>query len=231
MGDRPLSPEDPTYAGQAVYTRRTLRAYDPLVLGLSNRLIWRCPTATLLAHYDAHVSHTHLEVGPGSGYFLDRCSFPDGAPEITLLDANVDVLTYAAARIRRYQPRTHAADVLAPISLEPGSFGSIGLNYVLHCLPGDIPAKSVVLRTLRPLLRPGGVLFGSTVLAEGVSHTPLSRGLMAVYNRRGIFGNAHDRLADLDAALGATFDRHRVTVHGAVAVFAAFVPGPDAGAF
>ena len=32
-------------AGQAVYTKRMLSAYDFLVLGISNSLIWKCPRA------------------------------------------------------------------------------------------------------------------------------------------------------------------------------------------
>jgi hypothetical protein len=36
-----VSPEQ-VAAGQAVYTKRMLGIYDLLVLGLSNRLIWRC---------------------------------------------------------------------------------------------------------------------------------------------------------------------------------------------
>ena len=39
-------------AGQAVYTKRTLGAYDLIVLGLSNRLIWKCPSQRLLEHYN-----------------------------------------------------------------------------------------------------------------------------------------------------------------------------------
>jgi len=46
-GER-LTPE--VLAGQAVYTRRLLRAYDLIVLGISNRFIWRCPTPRLLRH-------------------------------------------------------------------------------------------------------------------------------------------------------------------------------------
>ncbi|WP_133239437.1 hypothetical protein [Microvirga sp. KLBC 81] len=43
-------------AGQAVYTRRTLDLYDVVVLGLSNALIWKCPTRRLLDHYNEHVA-------------------------------------------------------------------------------------------------------------------------------------------------------------------------------
>jgi hypothetical protein len=77
-----------TRAGQAVYSRWTLQLYDLYVLGLSCRLAWRCPASALLPHYDAHVSSHHLDVGVGSGYFLDRCRFPVPRPAIVLLDLN-----------------------------------------------------------------------------------------------------------------------------------------------
>ena len=35
-------------AGQAVYTKQTLAVYDLIVLGISNRFIWRCPTQQLV---------------------------------------------------------------------------------------------------------------------------------------------------------------------------------------
>jgi len=89
-------------AGQAVYTRRNLALYDVVVLGLSNRLIWRCPTSRLLAHYNQHVSANHLDVGVGTGYFLDHCHFPAPDPPITLMDLNADALAYTAQRIARH---------------------------------------------------------------------------------------------------------------------------------
>jgi hypothetical protein len=69
----PLDDSDPAYRGQAVYTARTLRAYDAVVVKASNSLVWRCPARRILAQYDSHVSAAHLDVGPGTGYYLDRC--------------------------------------------------------------------------------------------------------------------------------------------------------------
>ena len=82
-----VTPEQ-VVAGQAVYSRRALHLYDPIVLGLSNRLIWKCPTPRLLTHYERHVTANHLDVGVGTGYFLDRCRFPSTTPRIALLDLN-----------------------------------------------------------------------------------------------------------------------------------------------
>ena len=52
-----------TEAGQAIYNSGTLQLYDLVVLRLSNPLIWRCPTARILALYDRLLSAQPL-AGP-----------------------------------------------------------------------------------------------------------------------------------------------------------------------
>jgi SAM-dependent methyltransferase len=221
-----LDPSDPAYRGQAVYTAGTLRGYDTVVVRLSNSFVWRCPAARIRAHYDRHLTTAHLDVGPGTGFYLDRCRFPGPAPRLTLLDANPDVLRFAAARLRRYQPALHAADALKPIDLPPAEFRSVGLGHLLHCLPGDIAAKAVVFDNLIPLVEPGGVIFGSTILHHGVQHTRLGRVLLRAYNRKGIFTNLDDDLDGLERALAHRFDRFHLEIVGAVALFAGWVGGP-----
>jgi hypothetical protein len=216
-----LDRSDPAYAGQAVYTKGMLRAYDAVVVKASNSLAWRCPARRILRHYDRYVSAAHLDVGPGTGYYLDRCRFP-ATPRLTLLDPNPDVLAYAGARLRRYAPTLHAADALKPIDL-PLSFRSVGLGYVLHCLPGGIADKAVVFDHLAPLVEPGGVVFGTTILTGGVRHNALGRTLLRVYNRKGIFANLGDDLDGLQLALAARFDRVEVDVAGAVALYAGWI--------
>jgi hypothetical protein len=97
-------------AGQAVYSPMVLRTYDSIVLGLSNRFLWRCPTAELLRLYDRNVSERHLDVGVGTGYFLDKSRWPVAKPAITLLDLNPNCLTMASRRIRRFTPQTVRAN-------------------------------------------------------------------------------------------------------------------------
>jgi SAM-dependent methyltransferase len=218
-----LDRSDPAYPGQAVYTAKTLRGYDAIVVRLSNSWVWRCPASRIRAHYDRHLSAAHLDVGPGTGYYLDRGQFPHPAPQLTLLDPNPEVLRYAAARLQRYRPALHAADALKPIDLAPASFGSVGLGYVLHCMPGDIAAKAVVFDHLIPLVQPGGVVFGATILHGGVRHTRLGRVLLRAYNRKGIFTNLDDDLDGLEGALARRVGRFHVEVVGAVALFAAWI--------
>lgn len=211
-------------AGQAVYTDRSLKYYDLIVLSISNRWIWKCPSRHLEQLYNDCVAGKHLDIGVGTGYFLDRCRFP-GPPEITLLDLNDASLAAAARRIERYSPKTVAANVLEPLPLGEESFDSVGLNYLLHCLPGDLQSKGCVFDHILPHLNSGGVVFGSTLLSRGVKRGFLARRLMALYNRKGIFHNEHDSLTDLEQSLNDRFDDVRVHVIGSVALFRATRPG------
>jgi SAM-dependent methyltransferase len=213
-------PGDASYAGQKQYTPAFLdHLYDRVVVGFSNTCVWRCRSKHIVGLYDEHVADSHLDVGPGTGYFLDRCSFPAAVPEITLLDLNPHVLDTASRRIARYAPRTYQADLLEPLDLEPGSFGSIALTHVLHCVPGSIAEKVAIVERLAVLLRPGGVLFGTTVLAGGVPQTLLSRAHIAGLNGKGIFSNRGDDLDGLRRELATRFPDHELTTSGSIAQF------------
>lgn len=209
-------------AGAAVYSRQVLRIYDLFVLGFSNRVAWRCPSPDILAFYDEHISNNHLDVGVGTGFFLDRCRFPTATPAITLLDLNRNSLEATAQRLRRYRPRVVEGNVLEPWSLEPSGFDSIGMSYLLHCLPGTMQEKAVVFQHLKPWLNPGGVLFGTTILGKGIRHNLLARFLLKIYNRRGIFSNRQDDSATLEEILQANFGQYRIEkITGCVAFFTA----------
>jgi len=210
--------------GAAVYTPAALALYDLAVLGLSNSFVWRCPSHVLLDFYNQHISDKHLDIGVGTGYFLDRCRFPSNHPTIALFDLNPHSLAKSAKRLRRYNPSCYIGDALQRIDIGMSGFDSISLNYLLHCLPGNLASKSIVFDHVRPLLSDGGVVFGSTILGESVRHNPLAKQLMEIYNAKGIFSNLSDRQSDLEAGLKAHFDEHTVHISGCVALFSARKP-------
>ena len=211
-------------AGQRVYTPLVLRTYDLFVLGFSNRFVWRCRSSTLLERYDRNVGARHLDVGVGTGWFLDRCKWPVETPEITLLDLNENSLSAASRRIRRYDPRTVRADVLAPVELGESRFDSIGANYLFHCLPGELEWKAkIVVSILRPYLVSGGIFFGSTILGRGVEHNLLGRRLMSLYTRKGVFSNLEDDGQGRARGLAAELTDVEVETVGAVTLFSARV--------
>src|SRR5579863_1141532 len=205
--------------GAAAYTPLTLAFYDLAVLRLSNSFVWECSSHVVLDFYNEHVSAEHLDVGVGTGYFLDKCRFPSTTPRIALFDLNPHSLAKSAKRLRRYNPSCYMGNVLQRIDIGMSGFGSISLNYLLHCLPGNLTSKSVVFEHVKPLLRDGGAIFGSTILGEGVRHNPLAKQLMKIYNAKGFFSNLSDRQSDLEAGLKAHFDEPTIHVAGCVALF------------
>jgi SAM-dependent methyltransferase len=210
-----------TRKGASVYTPLALALYDLAVLGLSNSFVWQCASHVLLDFCNQHISDKHLDIGVGTGYFLDKCRFPSTAPQIALYDLNPHSLAKSAKRLRRYNPSCYIGDALHGIDIDMSGFDSISLNYLLHCLPGNLASKSIVFEHVKPLLRDGGVIFGSTILGEGVRHNPLAKQLMKIYNAKGIFSNLSDRQSDLEAGLKAHFDEHKIHIAGCVALFSA----------
>jgi ubiquinone/menaquinone biosynthesis C-methylase UbiE len=205
----------------SVYSKNLLLIYDLWVLGLSNKFIWKCPTKLLLDFYNEHITSLHLDVGVGTGYFLDKCTFPSNSPNIHLLDLNPNSLEAASNRISRYSPKTHQASILEPIALSLPTFDSIGINYLLHCLPNNMVNKEVVFKTLSPLLSKGGVIFGSTILGKSKQEGFLARKLMNFYNKKGIFSNKEDTLEELDKILSNNFNSYSIKSVGCVALFSA----------
>jgi hypothetical protein len=210
---------DSIEAGQAIYTQRTLRLYDPIVLGISNQFIWQCPTQSLIDLYHNNITANHLDVGVGTGYFLDRCQFPSLTPRIALMDLNNNALEFAARRLVRYQPERYCQNVLEPITLEVKKFDSVGVNYLLHCLPGSIESKAIAFDYLRLIMNPNAVIFGSTILQGSVPRNWLAKRLMGVYNSKGIFSNQDDDLEGLERSLNNRFRDVSIQVVGCVALF------------
>lgn len=219
-----MQTRESTLPGQAVYSRAVLNIYDVFVLGLSCTAVWQCSAQQLLAHYQAHVRGVHLDVGVGTGYFLDRVHFPTQEPDLTLFDLNQNSLAHAAQRVARYRPRQVQGDVLSPNELPEQHFESIGLSFLLHCLPASGGGgKWRCFDYLKPKLKPGGVLFGSTILGQPEPALRRQRWLMGVYNRKGIFGNERDDRATLESELRGRLRHVDISTRGVVALFSATV--------
>jgi ubiquinone/menaquinone biosynthesis C-methylase UbiE len=207
--------------GAAIYNQMILSLYDLYVLKFSNTFAWKCPSQLILDFYNCHISNRHLDVGVGTGYFLDKCQFPAPEPAITLLDLNPNSLRVTAKRLGRYNPTLLQANVLDPIPLREADFDSIAFNYLLHCLPGDLMSKGVVFKNIARLLSPHGKVFGTTILGTGVKQNWMAQRLMKLYNSKGIFSNRQDTFAGLDYTLKKHFHDYTIYVKGCVAFFVA----------
>ncbi len=217
-----MNRDDPAYKGQSGYTPFVLAIYDPWVLGFMARAVWHCPTPPVVERYREHLGRRHLDVGPGTGYFLEKAEPPAGT-EVTLLDPNPNVLARASRRLAAMHPTAVEADVMKPLPVGC-PFDSVALNYVLHCLRGPQPNKAVAIRNVAAVLAPDGVLFGGTVLGPAERHTRSARAVPWAFNREGSFDNLGDTADGLREILDESFRSVEVNVIGSVAHFSAIGP-------
>ncbi|MGQ3890701.1 class I SAM-dependent methyltransferase [Legionella sp. CNM-4043-24] len=212
-------------AGQAVYTGFILKIYDLWVLGISNRWIWRCPSRYLQEQFDSFASVNHLDIGVGTGHYLKHHTWPQRT-RLALMDLNPGCLEAAKNAVRPLPAETYEADIFKqqPASLNE-QFDSISINYLLHCLPGNMIEKSIAIKHAVAMLKPGGLLFGATILADENLQSGMSRRLMAFYNEKRIFSNQHDDRQSLQMALEKNLERVEITVRGCVALFIGYKTG------
>ncbi len=208
-----------TQSGHTIYNRALLSIYDLCVLGFLCRFMWRCPSSHLLALYNQHITSNHLDIGVGTGHFLTNCNFPSNTPRIALIDLNPNSLDVTKKRLSRYTPVTYRRDILEPINIDTEPFDSVAINGLLHCLPGTLRTKSVVFDHIKPLLNPGGVIFGCTILNKGVNKSRPAQWTMNLLNRKKVFTNLEDGLEDLREELSQRFQNYDVQVIGCMALF------------
>jgi hypothetical protein len=205
-----------------VYNTSALKGYDIFVHGFCNRYAWKCPTDTLLHQYNELTSKNHLEAGVGTGFLIDKANLPSLGQRLGILDFSKQCLMYSERRLERHAPEIYQFDILKPMTIDAPKFESIGINYVLHCVPGSFTTKGIAFANLKGLLANNGVLFGSTLLGHDVERNLISRALMSFYNRTGIFNNKLDDVMSLREALSVTFERVEIEIVGCCALFKAY---------
>lgn len=210
--------EEEIKSGQAIYTPLLLKVYDLWVIHFSNRLIWRCPKHLQLKQFQDNVSTNHLDIGVGTGYYLQRCQWPKNT-RLALMDLNPACLDTAKKAIPSLSAEVYLADIFKPQPQLENQFDSISMNFLLHCLPGDMDNKSVVIGNAVQMLKQNGVLFGATILSDKNLQTPLSSTLASLYNKKGIFSNLNDTQAGLSNALNQHLKDVTLNTIGSVALF------------
>lgn len=216
-----MEPSDPAYKGQKDYGPALLAIYDWWVLGFMSRAVLRSPTSEMVDRYRSLLGPRHLDIGPGSGYFIDAVGSED--MDLTLLDPNRDVLNHCQKRLARFDPILVEADVLKPLPIE-GPFDSVAMSAVLHCLPGPMENKGTAIQNAAVVLASDGVLFGGTVLGTSEDHSAPARTFLKVANRQGGFDNLSDTRSGLEAVLSSSFSEVDVDVAGSLALFTARKP-------
>ncbi|ONF83698.1 SAM-dependent methyltransferase [Salmonella enterica subsp. enterica serovar Typhimurium] len=117
----------------------------------------------------------------------------------------------------KHAPATHAISLM---DLNPDSL-KIAASRVGN---SEMTTKAKAIKNAGMALKPGGTLFGATILGKEVPHNAFGKKLMAVYNKKGIFSNTNDSADTLRSVLDEHFAKVTLEQHGAVALFSATTP-------
>jgi SAM-dependent methyltransferase len=197
------------------------------VLGLVNTYAWKCDTAKhLLPLFRDSLGAKHLDIGVGTGYYLQHAGIPAGT-HVALCDLSPTALEAARARI---PPGVDVgavieADVLQPLPTAD-RYDSASMFFLVHCLPGPVRRKAIVFDHIRRNLTADGVLAGATVLGPRKGWVDGWFGAMIRWFvvRDGIMDNEGDDAETLVAALHANFKIVKTEVVGAVLLWKAQQP-------
>ncbi len=218
-----MDASQPGYKGFKEYTPGFLRRYDAFVVGFMAPRVWKMGAGPGLELYQNHMGQRHLDVGPGTGYFIVEAK-PPADTELTLVDANPNVLEHCKTTLATWEPTTVEANVLEPLPVD-GPFDSAGLAHVIHCLPGPMTAKAKAIEHIAAVLSDDGVLFGGTILGMSADHTWAARAFLRITNFQGGFDNRNDDVDGLREILKASFRDVEIDVPtGSAAYFVARNP-------
>lgn len=216
-----------TVRGQWFFSTMSHALYDAIVYKFVIPYIWRCSPQRVIDSYRYNLSKHHLEIGVGTGYALNKglagltCCKPTSV-NLSLMDLNSTCLRKSAGRLAQHNPRLAVHNTLRPFTGYHETFKSVGLHFVMHCIPGDFIAKGRVFKHIAETLKPNGIFFGATVLgssanAKSISHHLLARVSLSILNALGIFHNSQDILAELKGELEDHFSFVEIDVTGSIA--------------
>ena len=210
-----------------IIVRQFLFIYDFWVLGIVNTFAWSCSTVRyLLPQFRANIRKNHLDVGVGTGYYLDKSQIPH-TTRLTLVDIEWAALEAAKKRSRRSDANLVLADILQPLSLKE-MFDSVSMYYLLHCIPAPMRDKCSIFSHIKYNMTADGIIHGATILGKGVADDNwFGKRIRRRCLNRGVFHNKEDNAYEFEEALRKNFKKVETRVVGAVFIWRAEGPKLD----
>ncbi len=189
-----------------------LNNYDYFVNNLNCKYVWKCNQNIIKDLYKNNLSKNHIEIGPGTGYFLKQNQFDS----LYLLDINNDILNDSFKNLKNNSKKIVKINkniFNKNNQLKINNVNSIGFSYVLHCVPNTLDTSLNYL--VNNLNKKDVTLFGSTVIPTNTNFLASSE--LYFLNKLGIFNNLNHNLEQLKN-FSKNYD-HEINVVGNVLVF------------
>ena len=194
---------------------KNLFAYDYLVNDINCNFVWKCNQHKIIEHYDSNVTNNHVEIGPGTGFFLQNRQYNT----LQLIDINKDILVNANENLKENSEKiqTYCHNIFSSSSLHINPSRSIGLTYVLHCVPGKI--ENNLNDLIQNIQFNNYTLFGASVVNDSKETNMFAETELLWLNRLGIFNNENDTYSGLREYLEASGLEYNLRLEGYVAIF------------
>lgn len=210
--------------GTWIYATPVLGLYDRLVPGLLKPQVWQCPSSRLVEQYRRNCGPVHVDLGPGTGFYLERQMSEREFSRLVLVDARESCLRHAGRRLQAAKPERVRLDMTCqqpPLRIPVESADSVAASFLIHCLPRGLADAGALAGEAARLIGQRGVFFGSTLLPQPAASRLVSRSCTSLFNRIGIFGNRDDSRRGLVSLLESRFARVQIEMAGCVALFRA----------
>ncbi len=198
---------------------KNIQRYDRLVNEINCEKVWGCSKKYIIDNYNKNINSKHLEIGPGTGYFLKKENLNVDLNKLTLIDVNDKILNYSKNNL---QSEYSKIDILShdlfttkiPSNIK---FNSVGINYVLHCVPGNLQTK--LDKLISNLGNNEYNLFGASVICDSININLIAEYELIFLNAFGIFNNNYDTYEELNEYLNNRNLNFSLKRHGYVALF------------
>ena len=171
------------------FVSRTLQYYDVAVNEINCKFAWNCSKKNIENMYKKNIRKNHLEIGPGTGYFIKNYQFDN----LTLVDVNNEILQYNVKQ-QHTTKFVRKNLFLKDETIDLLDYSSVGVNCVLHCVPGKLQEKMENL--IHSFHDKDILIFGGTVVNDP-STDFLTNIQLKLLNKYGIFYNKEDYTENL----------------------------------
>ena len=198
---------------------KNIQKYDKFVNEINCEKVWKCSRKHIINNYNSNINYNHLEIGPGTGMFLKKENLNVNLNKLTLVDINNKILNHSRHNLDSEHSNINSLvyDLFSyeiPSNIE---FNSVGINYVLHCVPGNLQTK--LDKLIGNLGNNKYNLFGASVICDPLHMNPIAEYELMFLNAVGIFYNNNDTYEELNEYLNNKNYNFSLKKQGYVAIF------------
>ena len=184
------------------FNQLIMKNYDFFVNHINCKYVWGCDQKNIIDMYKKNISPNHIEIGPGTGYFLKHYKFDN----LTLIDINKDILIECQKNLEKNCKNINIINTNVfekNNKIAVNHCESVGLNYVLHCVPNNLSIS--INNLINNIPEKNYKIFGSTVIPNKNTYNLASLEIFLL-NKMKIFNNKTHTFNDIESYVKKNFN-------------------------